>query len=164
MSSTSIPHCRPPSASATSASVGMRSSRNSAPKRTPASSRVIACGAHRGNPAAPVGSAVDGRIMNHHDFAIASHPHVELTHIGAKLGGRDECAQGVFRIKSAGAPMGDRQHRRSRQRTSRTALIANEFTRRASRRANPCAPPLHRQFPHSSSRTMTLMLEDVPYA
>ena len=66
---------------------------------------------HRGDPAASVGSAINRRIMNHHDFAIASHPHVELAHIGAELSGGDERAQSVFRIKSAGSTMRDRQHR-----------------------------------------------------
>ena len=54
------------------------------------------CRAHRRDPAASVGSAVDGRIMNHHDFAIASHPHVELTHIGAKLSAAAMNAHKVF--------------------------------------------------------------------
>ena len=89
---------------------------------------------HRGDPAASVGSAINRRIMNHHDFAIASHPHVEFAHIGAQLSGGDECAQSVFRIKSAGSAMRDRQHleqhRARRHKSSPTTLIEADFTHR----------------------------------
>ena len=98
LSSISIAHLPSPvraSATATSASVGIRSPRNPAPKRTPASRPPDRRRAHRGDPAAPVGGAVHGRIMNHHDFAVARHPHVELAHIGAETG-RRENARKVF--------------------------------------------------------------------
>jgi hypothetical protein len=61
--------------------------------------------------------------VNNYDFAIASHPHIELAHIGAKVSCRDERAQGVFRIKSARSPVSDRQHRMRHRRFSPNALI-----------------------------------------
>jgi hypothetical protein len=105
--------------------------------------------------------------MNHHDFAIASRPHVEFAHIGAKLSGGDERAQSVFRIKNAGSAMRDRQHfeqhRARRHKSSPTTLIEGDFTRHASQPANPCTPALHRLF-LLQAFPLLVKLRDDPYA
>ena len=129
--------------------------------------------------AAPISSAIDGRVMDHDNFAVATHCARRAR--TDRRPGRPPAIKArkrVFRIKSAGSAMGDSQHRPRSVSTQPDRPHCSRVypprvaTGKSSRASSPQATATNisrtyvcGQAPLVKRRAMTLMLEaehDVP--
>ncbi|MCY1524616.1 hypothetical protein D9M68_595580 [compost metagenome] len=65
--------------------------------------------AQLGHLAAAVGGAVNARVVQHHELAVASAAHVHFQHVHIERIGAFEGEQGVLRPEASAAPVGDYQ-------------------------------------------------------